>query len=82
MIHLDGQNMDPLNFKVYPDTKVFRLFHNFAKYNELDLFNLSFSLNCIPVLDYELSVEDIGCKNEDSIVVRYETHVYTKKIKL
>lgn len=80
MIHIDGKNMNPLSFKVYGDTKLFRMFHKFAKYNEIDLINLTFLHKGVPVLDFESTVEAKNIKDEDNIRVIYETHVY-KKIK-
>lgn len=78
LITIDGSNLNPLSFKLYPDTKVFRIFHKFSKYNEIDLVNLTFLNKGVPILDYESTAQDNGLKDEDEIRVMYETHVYKK----
>lgn len=78
MIHLDGSNLQPLSFKLYPDTKVFRMFHKFAKYNELELICFTFLYKGVPIDDYDTTLEEVGCQDEDEICVIYETHFHKK----
>lgn len=78
LISIEGSNLNPLSFKLYPDTKVFRMFHKFSKYNEIDLMNLTFFNKGVPILDYESTVKDNDLKDDDEIRVIYETHVYKK----
>lgn len=78
MIHLDGKHLSPLSFKLYPDTKVFRMFIKFAKYNELDLIDFTFLYKGVPIEDYEITVQALGCKDDDEIRAIREYHTRTK----